>query len=561
MTLLLPPRKLDREVVDPDGIPAFPRLLLAGVEKAGKSYAAAEASNSDLIGTTFWLEIGEDTAHEYKQLGPYKIVRHDGSYMDILDAVRYAVAQPRGADGKPNMIVIDSASMLWELLCDEQTAVARRRANERGAAPDSELTITADQWQKAKSRFRDVINTLKYHDGPVLILARLEDTVLFEGDKPTRERAWKVKAERSLAFECTAVVQLRARNSAFLTGVRSLNRDLSAMEIRALPGFTVDRLWRDLGMDQRVTRSTYVTPNPEAVIAEQAGHLDVLDDLPDDPSSQQLDRLIRLSYATGKPEYLERLRAFYGTQWLSRRQVPGKKEGTKRPAAEAIESALNALVQQTPENSARLARHAVTPAGTGQSSPAQDERPRCAVPDCQAPFNGVRPYPGGLRCDQHRPQQEAERRSEAADRALAAEWGTSAQEVDLSAGWPPIGFANNDLGRDEEGTGVEAAPAETQKAPEPAARPAPLQMLWEEAAAQAGVLSLTVDTHLAPLAPPGSTPNQVPPSRLCAHLLKWRPIVTAELRSRGHTEIADQYALLGDRVPAQEAAGILIASV
>ncbi|MFD0351777.1 hypothetical protein ACFQ0M_48140 [Kitasatospora aburaviensis] len=451
MTLLLPPRRLDRQVDDPSGIPAYPRIALTGVEKAGKSYEAAKASNSDLIGATYWLEVGEDTADEYKQLGRYKIVRHDGSYMDILDAVRYAVAQPRGADGKPNMIVMDSVSMLWELLCDEQTAVARRRANERKAPPDSELTITADQWQKAKSRFKDVINTLKYHDGPVLLLARLEDVVLFDGDKPTRERAWKIKAERSLPFECTAVVQLRARDSAFLTGVRSLNPNLGNAHIRPLPGFSVDKLFRDLGMEQRVTRSTYVASNAEAFITEQAQRLDVLDDLPDDPTADQLWDLIKLSFKTGKPEYLHRLRAFYGQGLLSRRQVPGK-DGL-RLAADAIENALNILAQRTGAASAQPDRGQGAPAAAGaeQSNPAQDAQLPCTTPDCPTPKDRVRPYANGARCNQHSPQQEAERRSAAANQAFAEEWQTTAQEVDPSAGWPPVAFTDDAFDDEQEG--------------------------------------------------------------------------------------------------------------
>ncbi|WP_063353135.1 AAA family ATPase [Streptomyces sp. MJM8645] len=511
MTLLLPPRRLDRAVDEPSGVPAFPRLLLAGVEKAGKTYEAALASNSDLVGTTYWLELGEDSADEYKQLGPYRIVRHDGSYMDFLDAVRYAVAQPRGADGKPNLIVVDSASMLWELLCDEQTAVARRRATERGAAPDSELTITADQWQKAKNRFKDVINTLKYHDGPVLITARLEDVVLFDGDKPTRDRAWKVKSERSLPFECTAVVQLRARDSAFLTGVRSLNRDLSAAHIRPLPGFNVDKLFRDLGMDKRVARSTYRASHPEAIIREQAEGLDMLDDLPDDPSDDQLTKLIMLSFGTQQPEYLHRLTAFYGHQMLSRRKVAGKDGPVS--AADAIERALNALANKAGTASPQPPSQAQDAFGASGFSSPGTEQPRCTVPDCPTPKNCVRPYANGARCEQHGPRQDA--------------------------------------GRD---AGPTAEEHQMPKQPVPVH---PAQMLRDEAAAQARVLGLSVDKHLAELAPPGSTASQLPPTRLGGHLLRWRPVVVTALRDKGHDDLAEQYAKLGTRVPTREAAEIL----
>ena len=38
----------------PSGLPSWPVILLAGREKTGKSYHAALASSSALIGRTFW---------------------------------------------------------------------------------------------------------------------------------------------------------------------------------------------------------------------------------------------------------------------------------------------------------------------------------------------------------------------------------------------------------------------------------------------------------------------------------------------------------------------------
>ncbi|MER8103307.1 AAA family ATPase [Kitasatospora sp. NPDC094016] len=537
MTLLVPPRRLNREVDEPSGLPAWPRLLLTGVEKSGKSYEAALASTSDLIGRTYWVEIGEDTAHEYKELGPYKIVRHDGSYLDILDAVRYAVHQPRDEDSKPNMIVVDSVTMLWELLCDEQTEVSRRRANERGAPPNSELTITADQWQKAKSRFKDVINTLKYHDGPVLLLARLEDVVLFDGDKPTRDRVWKVKAERSLPFECTAVVQLRGRDSAFLTGVRSLNPDLSTALIRPLPGFSVDKLFRDLRMHERVARSTYVAPNPGAFFREQAEQLDVLDDLPDDPSSEQLGKLIMLSFGTRNPEYLHRLTAFYGHETLSRRKVTGKDGPVS--ASDAIERALNVLAGATEVKAPQPG-----PAAGGPGGP-EGEPPRCAVPACSTSTDQVRPYPAGLRCAQHSPQQQS-----SADASEQQAEG----EAPAPHGSTPAATALGDAPAAEQHSSEADQAGIEQPVQE---RPNPAQMLRDEAAAQAMVLGISVDRHLTDLAPPGSTAGQLPPSRLAAHLRQWRPVVVTALRDKGFDDVADRYAALGTRAPAREAAEII----
>ena len=48
----------------PTGLPAWPILLIAGVPKAGKSYACAAASASPLVGRTLWVPVGEDDPDE-----------------------------------------------------------------------------------------------------------------------------------------------------------------------------------------------------------------------------------------------------------------------------------------------------------------------------------------------------------------------------------------------------------------------------------------------------------------------------------------------------------------
>lgn len=58
----------------PTGQVSWPFLLLAGAEKSGKSYAAAAFSASDLIGRTFWIEVGESDADMYG-MSPGRTVR------------------------------------------------------------------------------------------------------------------------------------------------------------------------------------------------------------------------------------------------------------------------------------------------------------------------------------------------------------------------------------------------------------------------------------------------------------------------------------------------------
>jgi hypothetical protein len=238
----------------PTGKPSWPLLLLAGAEKAGKTYAAAEASASELIGRTLWVGVGEDDPDEYGALpgARFEIVQHDGTYRSILRALLEAAQEP--ADGPPNLIVLDSATRMWDLLCDEQQVVANDRAARKAAqsnrpAPDEDATITMDQWNTAKQRWAHIIDSLRDHQGPSIVTARLEQvTVLDSQGKPTAEKAWKVKAEKSLPYDVGAIVEMPIRGEAYLTGVRSLRFRADPVERVAYDGFTVEKLWTDLGL-------------------------------------------------------------------------------------------------------------------------------------------------------------------------------------------------------------------------------------------------------------------------------------------------------------------------
>lgn len=244
---------------EPTGKPPWPFLLLAGAEKAGKSWAAAQASASDKIGRTFWIEVGEGSADQYGSLGRYEIVLHDGSYRDIYRAIREAVAQKPETPGKPNLIVIDSLTVLWEMLKDEQQQEANRRKNKTDAA------ITMDQWNKATKRWQDVIDALRAHTGPVIATARLEQVVTMSAEgKPTTDKEWKVRAQKNLPFEVDAIVEMPLPRQAYLTGVRSVKLQIAAGGHMPLPDFTVDGLYVQLGLDDTAPRN-YTAPDSSKV--------------------------------------------------------------------------------------------------------------------------------------------------------------------------------------------------------------------------------------------------------------------------------------------------------
>lgn len=252
----MPPKPTTFTTRRPTGRPSWPILLLAGAEKAGKSWACAEASGSDLIGRTLWIGVGEDDPDEYGNVpgARFEIVEHDGTYRQILAAIEWAAAQDP-LDGRPNLLVVDSMTRLWDLLSDmaqdQANARARRKqqtpnSRQAAATDDVEADIHMDLWNVAKGRWANVIDALRAHQGPALLTARLEEVTVMDRGKPTQERTLKVKAEKSLPYDVAGIVQLPERGKAFLTGVKTTRMHIP--ERIPLPGFTVDKLWRSLGL-------------------------------------------------------------------------------------------------------------------------------------------------------------------------------------------------------------------------------------------------------------------------------------------------------------------------
>lgn len=265
----------ERTTRRPSGLPSWPILLMAGAEKAGKSWSCAEATASDLVGRSFWVGIGEDDPDEYGSIpgADFEIVPHDGSYRDILAALTWAAQQPP-VDGRPNLLIVDSMTRLWDLICDmaQDQANARSRSKQQNpstkqqaASNDVEADIHMDLWNIAKDRWGHVIDVLRSHQGPSLVTARLEEVTVMVNGKPTKDKTLKVKAEKSLPYDVGGIVQMPERGSAFLVGVRSARLQVPTRLPR--PAFTVDKLWRDLGLHELqigARRHAAVTANDTA---------------------------------------------------------------------------------------------------------------------------------------------------------------------------------------------------------------------------------------------------------------------------------------------------------
>lgn len=250
----------------PSGKPSWPIVLLAGCEGAGKSWAAAEATGSDRFGKSLWLEIGEQTADEYGAVpgADFEILEHDGSFGQILAQLRAAVAEP-AVEGKPNLLVVDSLTEMWDLLSDEQQTIANRRRNAKNGA---DATITMDQWNAAKKRWGYVISELRRFPGPVVAATRLEQVaVVGSNGQPTGSSTWKVRAEKNLPFEVQVVMQAREPRQWVMTKIANTRLQLPDEGFLKWPKFTVEDLLSQMGLEE-AQLSTYVKTDSSRVVGE-----------------------------------------------------------------------------------------------------------------------------------------------------------------------------------------------------------------------------------------------------------------------------------------------------
>lgn len=246
------------QVRKPTGLPPWPIIGLFGREKAGKSYAAAVASSSPLIGRTLWVGIGEDDPDEYGQVpgADFDIVMHNGTFDGILRAVKDAVAEPT-VDGKPTLLVIDSMTNLWNLCVDNVQAIANTRSSgNRGA--NGEKPISPDLWNAAAANWAKVMDAVRAHRGPSLLTARLDEVMVMGDDgKPTKQKTMKVQAHKTLPYDVGVVVELHERGHALIKGVRSVKMALEREE-EIKGGISIPALWDRLGLSAKAGTSDRV---------------------------------------------------------------------------------------------------------------------------------------------------------------------------------------------------------------------------------------------------------------------------------------------------------------
>lgn len=240
----------------PTGLPSWPVTLLAGREKAGKTWAALHGSTSPLVGRTLYIGIGEDDPDEYSAIpgANFEIVLHDGTYAGIRGAVEDAVAEPP-ADGKPTLIILDSGTRAWNLIVDNAQAVANRKAKGKQDPLTGDYSVTPDLWNAAAAQWAGIMNPLLRHQGPVVITARLDNVMVMRNGQPTNEKEWKIQGHKTLPFDASAVVEMRERGHFLITGVRSAR--IALPEPRLIPEFSLPWFWDLLGLAQGVGERTH----------------------------------------------------------------------------------------------------------------------------------------------------------------------------------------------------------------------------------------------------------------------------------------------------------------
>lgn len=516
----------------PTGLPNPPLILLCGPEKCGKSYEAALGTGSDLIGMTYWLEIGgsEGTADYYGKVpgARYEIVEHNGAYQDILDAIRWIIAQPR-IDGKPNMIVVDNGTNLWDMISDEQALFARRRAvrkaqeqKRRGPSLDDPVVVDSDLWNRAKDRWGEFLWLLRRHAGPVVLIARQEIVTAFENDKPTRNTTRKIKAEKNLPAAADAIVELRGLGDAYLTGVRTLHWEVKPGETERYRDFSIDNLLRRLGFHEAADTRQVTESRPDAYLDEE-GPQDQDRQNQQRPQSNQtpaltgpeLVGLVHKALNNTDPEScLRDIRELWGVNTLkhirTRTNAWGEMDGDA-----LITKALHAVQ----ERAGKKEQDANAGQGNQPTGPGQE------------PTSGPAPQDG----PQEQAREHQDQDQDQVEPESSAEHDAVPPPPDPQAEEPPPG----------------ESPEETSQAEEPQDAPAParpaarknrgeelaLKTLRAEANVQARLKMVTLGEYLEPIAE-GGDPG-LPALR--RYVLNHRPDAIKYLEAVGQTELAEYY--------------------
>lgn len=204
---------------EPTGRAGWPKILVEGSDKAGKSWSLATLSASPKVGRTVVLALGEDETRwdEYGKIpgARFKIIVHDGTWASIIGAVEDAkeeAARARDAGELPFVLGIDTMTAMWEGLKDWATHRARNSKKNRALLaqdPDAEIDVTMNYWNDARSRHRALMRHLLTFPGIVVLIARGGEVAQVRNGQPVMgQKTWSVEGERNLPFDVSVHVRL-----------------------------------------------------------------------------------------------------------------------------------------------------------------------------------------------------------------------------------------------------------------------------------------------------------------------------------------------------------------
>ena len=203
----------------PTGRAGWPRILLEGGDKAGKSWSLAELSASPKVGQTRVLVLGEDESRwdEYGLIpgARFEIALHDGTWSSIIDAVKDAkdaAAAAQAAGEKPFVFGFDTVTAEWDGHKDWASFRARNSKKNKELLekdPDAEIDVTTNYWNDARARHRQLMRLLLLFPGIVVLTARGGEVTKFKDGKPVaNQTTWSVEGEKNLAFDVSTHIRL-----------------------------------------------------------------------------------------------------------------------------------------------------------------------------------------------------------------------------------------------------------------------------------------------------------------------------------------------------------------
>jgi hypothetical protein len=203
----------------PTGRAGWPRILVEGGDKAGKSWSLAELSASPKVGQTRILVLGEDESRwdEYGLIpgARFEIALHDGTWSSVIEAVKDAkdaAAQAQAAGEKPFVFGFDTMTAEWDGHKDWATFRARNSTKNRALLekdPNAEIDVSTNYWNDARARHRHLMRLLLLFPGIVVLTARGGEVTKFKDGKPVaNQTTWSVEGEKNLAFDVSTHIRM-----------------------------------------------------------------------------------------------------------------------------------------------------------------------------------------------------------------------------------------------------------------------------------------------------------------------------------------------------------------